>query len=202
MSSVLTNNSAMVALQTLRDVNSDLAITQSEISTGKSIAAFADNSAVGEISRVMESDVKSFRSISASLSFGQATFVVARQAAEAVTDLLTEMQSKIVVAQEDNVDRAKINDDATAQSDQVASVVGAAQFDDLNLVNGGSGNVDILSSLDRDPNNQLDATRRTRLFYLAEFVAHQTGRVLRNAAKVDILIEMNVSMLRGLKGSS
>jgi hypothetical protein len=35
MSSILTNNSAMVALQTLKSVNSNLADTQSQISTGK-----------------------------------------------------------------------------------------------------------------------------------------------------------------------
>ena len=38
MSSILTNNSAMVALQTLKSINGDLAKTQSMISTGKSVA--------------------------------------------------------------------------------------------------------------------------------------------------------------------
>ena len=37
MSSILTNNSAMVALQTLQGINKNLATTQNEISTGKSI---------------------------------------------------------------------------------------------------------------------------------------------------------------------
>ncbi|MEP3884748.1 MAG: flagellin, partial [Lentilitoribacter sp.] len=52
MSSILTNNSAMVALQTLKSINSGLEQTQSEISTGKSISSSADNSAVWAISRV------------------------------------------------------------------------------------------------------------------------------------------------------
>ena len=34
MSSILTNNGAMVALQTLKGINSNLAKTQNEISTG------------------------------------------------------------------------------------------------------------------------------------------------------------------------
>ena len=38
MSSILTNNSAMVALQTLQSVNSNLAKTQDMISTGKAVA--------------------------------------------------------------------------------------------------------------------------------------------------------------------
>ncbi|WP_367278676.1 hypothetical protein [uncultured Sulfitobacter sp.] len=46
MSSILTNNSAMVALQTLKSINANLAGTQNEISTGKSIASAKDNSTV------------------------------------------------------------------------------------------------------------------------------------------------------------
>lgn len=46
MSSILTNNSAMVALQTLKSINSGLEKTQSEISTGKSIASAKDNATV------------------------------------------------------------------------------------------------------------------------------------------------------------
>ncbi|WP_370304232.1 hypothetical protein [Pseudooceanicola sp.] len=46
MSSILTNNSAMVALQTLKSINMNLAKTQDEISTGKTIAGAKDNSTV------------------------------------------------------------------------------------------------------------------------------------------------------------
>ena len=46
MSSILTNNSAMVALQTLQSVNKNLANTQSMISTGKEIGQAKDNSTV------------------------------------------------------------------------------------------------------------------------------------------------------------
>lgn len=158
MSSVLTNNSAMVALQTLKSINTGLTKTQNEISTGKSVATAADNSAVWAISRVMESDVQGFKAISDSLSLGKSTVAVARQAAETVTDLLTQMKGKIVAAQEDNVDRTKINEDVTALRNQIESVVSAAQFNGLNLVDGASGNVDILSSLDRDASGAVNAS--------------------------------------------
>lgn len=150
MSSILTNTSAMVALQTLKGINSSLESTQSEISTGKSIASAKDNAAVWSISKVMESDVKGFDAISDSLSLGSSTVAVARKAAETVTDLLTQVKAKIVSAQEENVDRAKIQADITALTDQVKSIVGAAQFNGLNLVNGASADdMKILSSLDR-----------------------------------------------------
>ena len=46
MSSILTNNSAMVALHTLKMINKDLAKVQSDVSTGKDIASAKDNSTV------------------------------------------------------------------------------------------------------------------------------------------------------------
>ncbi len=149
MSSILTNNSAMVALQTMKKINSNMAMTQSEISTGKSVASAKDNAAVWAISKVMESDVKGFKGISDSLSLGSSTISVARKASETVTDLLTQMKGKIVAAQESNVDRTKIQTDIDALKGQVDSVVGAAQFNGLNLVNGSNSSIDILSSLDR-----------------------------------------------------
>ena len=150
MSSILTNNSAMVALQTLKSINSDLAQTQSAISTGRTISSAKDNSAVWSISKVMESDVKGFKAISASLNLGSSTVAVARNASETVTDLLTDIKGKVVAAQESNVDRTKIQTDISALRDQITSVVGAAQFNGLNLVNGTETTVNVLSSLDRD----------------------------------------------------
>ncbi|MFO7804549.1 MAG: flagellin, partial [Paracoccaceae bacterium] len=106
MSSILTNNGAMVALQTLKSINSDLGKTQSMISTGKSVASAMDNAAVWSISKQMNSDVKGFKAISESLGLGESTVAVAPNAAETVTVLLTDIKSKIVAAQEENVGRS------------------------------------------------------------------------------------------------
>lgn len=149
MSSILTNTSAMVALQTMKSINAGLSKTQSEISTGKTVASAKDNAAVWAVSKVMESDVEGFKGISSSLSLGSSTVAVARQASETVTKLLTDMKGKIVAAQEANVDRNKIQTDVTALRKQIESVVGAAQFNGLNLVDGSKTSVDVLASLDR-----------------------------------------------------
>ena len=149
MTSILTNTSAMVALQTLKGINSNLNKTQSDISTGKNVSSAKDNAAVWAISKVMDSDVEGFKGISDSLSVGSATLTVARQASETVTKLLTDMKGKIVAAQAENVDRTKIQTDITALTKQIESVVGAAQFNGLNLVDGSQTTVNVLSSLDR-----------------------------------------------------
>lgn len=157
MSSILTNNASLVALQTLKSINMGLNQTQNEISTGKTIATAKDNSAIWAISKVMESDVSGFKAISDSLSLGQSTVAVARQAAETVTELLTEIKAKIVSSQEENVDRAKIQIDISNLSDQITSVVEAAQFNGLNLVSG-FDSVNVLSSLNRSSDGTVTAS--------------------------------------------
>lgn len=149
MSSILTNNSAMVALQTIKSISMNLSKTTADISTGKRVATAKDNAAVWAISKVMEADVQGFKGISDSLALGSSTVAVARQASETVTSLLTSMKEKIVAAQESNVDRAKIQTDIVALRSTISSVVGGAQFNGLNLVDGSQTTVNILSSLDR-----------------------------------------------------
>jgi flagellin len=160
MASILTNTGAMVALQTLKGINSNLETTQNEIATGKKVGSAKDNAAVWAISKVMESDVKGFRGIKESLSLGESTVSVARQASETVTELLTEIKGKVVAAQEANVDRNKIQTDITELRDQINSVVNAAQFNGLNLVKG-TESVNILSSLDRAEDGTVTASNIT-----------------------------------------
>lgn len=176
MSSILTNNSAMVALQTLKNINMNLGKVQSEISTGKTIESAKDNAATWAISKVMSSDVAGFEAISDSLALGQGTVGVALNAAEGITDLLTEIKGKIVNSQEENVDRAKIQTDIVELRNQIASISGAAQFNGLNLVktspvtsgatntiaqqiaNTEVNDVNILSSLDRSATGVASST--------------------------------------------
>jgi len=165
MSSILTNNSAMVALQSLKSINANLNRTQVEISTGKAVGAAKDNAAVWAISKVMESDVEGFKGISESLSLGESTVAVARKASETVTSLLNDIKSKIVSAQEDNKDRVKLQTDIDALRKTIVSVVSAAQFNGLNLVNGtvtttnanGATGVNVLASLDRSSDGSVVA---------------------------------------------
>lgn len=119
MSSILTNNSAMVALQTLKSINGNLQKTQSEISTGKSIASAKDNSAIWAISKVMESDVSGFKAVSDSLSLGESTVAVALAGAEQITDLLNQMKEKVIAATGENVDHAKLTNDVDEMKNQI-----------------------------------------------------------------------------------
>jgi flagellin len=159
MSSILTNNSAMVALETLRGINKDLSMVQSEISTGKKVSNAKDNAAIWAISTVMSTDVDSFKQIQDSLNLGNSSVGVARSASEQITSVLQDMKELIVSAQEENVDRSKIQTDISALRDQVGSIVGAAQFNGLNLIDGASAeDVRVLASLDRTSAGTVNAS--------------------------------------------
>ncbi|MCI4664449.1 MAG: flagellin [Neomegalonema sp.] len=150
MTSILNNAGAMVALSTLSTINRDLLETQSAISTGKTVASSADDSAIWAVTTIMDADVDGFNAISDSLSLGKATVTVARNASEKITDLLREVKEKVITANGENVDRAKIQTDIDELTNQVSSIVAAAQFNGLNLIDGSSTtSVSVLSSLDR-----------------------------------------------------
>ncbi|MEM6410072.1 MAG: flagellin [Pseudomonadota bacterium] len=151
MSSILTNSSAQVALETLRNINRNLEGIQSEISTGKKVATAKDNAAIFAISTVIDSDVQSFAQVQDSLNLGSATVGLARSASEQVVDQVREIRNLIVSAQEENVDRTSIQRDIAERVEQVETIVGGASFNGLNLINGSSSDpVNVLASLDRN----------------------------------------------------
>jgi flagellin len=161
MSSILTNNSAMTALQTLKSVNSNLAKTQDMVSTGKEVGKAKDNSAIWAISKVMESDVSGFNAVSESLSLGESTVAVASAGAEQITNLLGEIKEKVVAATGENVDHNKIVADVAELTNQVNSVISASQFNGANLLNDTGGDITVLSSLDRDGAGTVTASNIT-----------------------------------------
>ncbi|TGD67378.1 flagellin [Tabrizicola sp. WMC-M-20] len=163
MSSILTNNGAMVALQTMKSITKNMGQVQAEISTGMAVGSAKDNAAVWAIAKTMESDVAGFKAISDSLSLGNSTISLARSSSEQITKLLEEVKGKIVNSQEENVDRSKIQADIGALRDQISSIVGAAQFNGLNMLSNkskdaGTGTVNVLSSLDRASNGTVTAS--------------------------------------------
>ena len=150
MSSILTNTSSMVALESLRKTNLSLSQVQAEISTGKRISNAKDNAAVWAISTVMSTDAESFKTIRNSLDLASSTVGVARSAAEEVTSLLQDMKSLIIAAQEPS-GRSKIQADVNELRAQIAGIVNGAQFNGENLLKNG-GAVSVVSSLDRASN--------------------------------------------------
>jgi flagellar protein FlaF len=71
------------------------------------------------------------------------------------------------------------------------------------LVRAVSDNVLLWSTLASDvalPGNGLPAALRARLFYLYEFTAQHSRSVLDGKASVEVLADINMAVMRGLRG--
>lgn len=153
MSSILTNSSALVALQTLKGINAGLSKTQSEISTGKAVGSAQDNAAIWAISKTMETDQESFKTIQTNLNVAGQTVATARVGAEQVQTLLKEMKQLAIGANRSDADFATIQTQIAAKQEQITSIVAGTQSNGVNLlstngVNGGA-TYSVLGSLDR-----------------------------------------------------
>jgi flagellin len=159
MASILTNTSAMVALQTLKSTNKNMATIQNQISTGMKVSSAKDNGAVWAIASVMRSDVKGLGTVKEALSLGSATLGVARSASETVAELLSEAKERILGGGDlTNADtREKLLADLHAMGSQINTIVDSASFNGVNLLNasvttqvGGVAGVAVVSSIARD----------------------------------------------------
>ena len=128
------NSGAMMALQTLGGVNSQLDQTQDSISTGQTTNSAQDNAALWAISELMNSDVSGLRSVSDSLSLGEATVAVASAGAEQITDTLTEMRSLAIMASSGMGDFSKYEAAMAKKTEQINSIISSSGFNGVNLL--------------------------------------------------------------------
>lgn len=134
MASILTNISAMAALQTLRAVSSSLGETQGRVSSGLRVGAASDNAAYWSIATTMRSDNTALSAVSDALGLAAAKMDVAYVATISIVDLLTTFKSRLVTAQEAGVDRSKIQEELEQLKDQAVSIVDGASFNGVNYL--------------------------------------------------------------------
>mgnify|MGYP000624987411 CR=1 FL=1 len=136
MSSILTNSSAMVALQTMKSVNKSMAKVQDEISTGLKVATAKDNGAVWAVAQVMRSDIKGLQTVSEQLSLGSSTVGTARAASESISDMLTTAKQKIAAGGDLSsvATRETLADAINALGEQINDIVSSAALNGVNMI--------------------------------------------------------------------
>jgi len=132
MSSILTSNSAMVALQTLTKTMQELQTTQSRITTGMRVANASDNAAYWSIATTMKSDNGALGAVKDALNLGSATIDVASSALNATKDVVNQIKNKLVAALQPGVDRTKVQAEITALQGQLKSIADSASFSGRN----------------------------------------------------------------------
>jgi flagellin len=161
MTSIMTNNSAIGALSTLRSISSSMEKTQSAISSGYKVKDASDNAAYWSIATTMRSDNKAMSAVQDALGMGAAKTDTAYTGMKAAIDVVTDIKAKLVAAREPGVDKDKINKELTELKNQLGSISKSASFNGENwlydnsntagstqemvgsFVRGGDGNVSI-----------------------------------------------------------
>ena len=139
MTSILTNASAITALQNLNATNKSMQQTQDRISTGMRVSSASDNAAYWSIATTMRSDNAALSTVKDGLGMGAATIDVASAAMKATGDVVSEIKAKLVAAREPGIDRAKVQAEITQLQDQMKSIADSAVFSGQNWLSVDSG---------------------------------------------------------------
>jgi len=146
MSSILTNFSALTALQSLRMTQQSLNMTQKEISTGLKISSAADNASVWSIAETMKSDQGVFSTISDSLSGSSSILNVASAAVKSAITVMNDIKNAIAQASQPGADTAKILTGLQSLGKQLTGIVSSASFSSLNLLDGSQTTIKLIAS--------------------------------------------------------
>ncbi|MCP1200927.1 flagellin [Notoacmeibacter sp. MSK16QG-6] len=157
MTSLMTNTSAMTALKSLQATNNALEATQKNISTGYRVSDASDNAAYWSIATTMRSDSKALGTVTDALGLGAAKLDVAYTGMNSAIDVVQEMKSKIVAAQEPGVDKSKVQSEIGALQEQLLSIADSASFSGENWLTSG-GTKSLVASFTRDSTGAVSVT--------------------------------------------
>jgi flagellin len=149
MSSILTNNSAMVALATLNEVNRGLNETQNRVSSGLAIRSGKENAAYFAISETMKGDSGMFKAINEGMTATKNSVATARLGAETVSDIAQQMVERIAFAQTDGINKADVQSELVALAANMQSAIDQATFNGDDLVGAAAATVTVVSGITR-----------------------------------------------------
>jgi len=150
MASILTNSSALTALQTLSSTNKSLETTQNRISTGLRIGEASDNASYWSIATSMKSDNKANSAVQDALGLGAGKVDTAYSAINKIREEVDKMKTKLVSAMGASAeDQMKIATEIEAIQKTIGSAISNANYAGSNLLNAPGGDLNIVASYNR-----------------------------------------------------
>jgi flagellin len=135
MASIMTNASALTALQSLNSTNKNLETTQSRISTGYRVAEASDNAAYWSIATTMRSDNKALSTVQDTLGLGASKVDTAYTGMNKAIETVNEIKNKLVsAAGSTEADKAKIQTEIAALQSQLEAYATSATFSGSNYL--------------------------------------------------------------------
>ncbi|WP_236774765.1 flagellin [Agrobacterium tumefaciens] len=139
MTSILTNTSAMAALQTLRMIGSNMADTQQQVSSGLRVQTASDNAAYWSISTTMRSDNMAISAVADALGLGAAKIDVAYAGMETAIETTSQIKARLVAASDPALDKRKLQEEISQLQNQLRATADAASFSGQNWLKASLG---------------------------------------------------------------
>ena len=136
MSSILTNTSALSALQSLAATESALKTTESQVSTGKAVSTAADNAAYWSIATQLDASSGVVTAANSALSQSQSVLSTASSAISSVVSTIKSIQTALTEATNPGADIANIQTTLDQLGKQLTDAVKGASFNGLNVLDG------------------------------------------------------------------
>ncbi len=135
MASIMTNASALTALQSLSATNKNLETTQSRISTGYRVNDASDNAAYWSIATTMRSDNKALSTVQDALGLGASKVDTAYTGMNNAIDIADQIKQKLVSAYgATDADKAKIQTEIASLQKQLKAFADGATFSGTNML--------------------------------------------------------------------
>ena len=150
MSSLLTNTSALTALQNLATTQKALQSTQNEIATGLRVGSASDNAAYWSIATTMSSDNGALGAVKDALGESASMIDVASAALKSTLDVMNKIKNDLVSAKQPGADLAKIQTELKSYQAQLGSIVKSSAFNGQNWLDGSQATVKLVSAFNRD----------------------------------------------------
>lgn len=189
MSSILTNQSAMSALATLRMINTQLSETQETISGGLRIKSGKDNAAYFSISQTMQGDSGMYKAIDENLTLTMNSVSTARLGAETVVDLAKSFVERVAFAQggTDEV-RADVQLELDELVARIQTTIDQATFNGKSLV-GGTATVTVVTGISRSSAGSVTTTTIT-------FNEQDLGAIQSALAAIDLTAASTTALMQ------
>ena len=129
--SVNTNIGAMLALRNLGKTNRMMDPTQRAITTSLRVSVPKQDASSYVIAQNMHGDISGLGAVKTALANGEATVNTALTAGQSISDLLTEMKTKVVQANQaglDNASQTSLRNDFVSLRDQTSTIVATAEL--------------------------------------------------------------------------
>ena len=199
--SVNTNVGAMTALQYLSETQGQLAQTQSAINSGLKVANAKDNGAIYAIAQNQRGSVAGYQSVLNSLNNGTSSIDVALSAGQSISDLLIQLKQQALSAADPSLDTASrqaLNANFTALRDQITTIVKNAVFNNFNLVDGSTQQIQALASSD---GTRRVTTQAQNMSLSGSIVTLSSTATISTQAKASALIATLQTSLSNVNGA-